>query len=132
MPDLDAAAVAVPCGSDGVRFYPHLSGAGSPHWDVDARGSFHGLSLATSRGHLARAVMEGVAFQVRENLEVTQTLAGRAERVIAFGGGAERAVARDPGRRVGSTAGLGGGRGNRRAGRGDVGRHGMRPVPFGG
>ena len=85
---LDAAAATVPVGSDGVRFYPHLSGAGSPHWNVDARGSFHGLSLATSRGHLVRAVMEGVAFQVRENLEVTQMLAGRAERVIAFGGGA--------------------------------------------
>jgi xylulokinase len=89
---LDAAAVAVPCGSDGVRFYPHLSGASSPHWNVDARGSFHGLSLATSRGHLVRAVMEGVAFQVRENLEVTQTLAGRAERVIAFGGGTRSAL----------------------------------------
>ena len=75
-----------------MRFYPHLSGAGSPHWNVDARGSFHGLNLATSRGHLVRAVMEGVAFQVRENLEVTQMLAGRAERVIAFGGGARSAL----------------------------------------
>jgi xylulokinase len=89
---LDAAAAAAARGCDGVRFYPHLSGAGSPHWHADARGSFHGLSLATSRGHLARAVMEGVAFQVRENLEVTQTLAGRAERVIAFGGGAKSAL----------------------------------------
>jgi xylulokinase len=89
---LDAAAAAVPCGSDGVRFYPHLSGAGSPHWNVEARGSFHGLNLATSRGDLVRAVMEGVAFQVRENLEVTQTLAGRAERVIIFGGGAKSAL----------------------------------------
>jgi xylulokinase len=89
---LDAAAAAAPCGSDGVRFYPHLAGAGSPHWQADVRGSFHGLSLATSRGHLARSVMEGVAFQVRENLEVTQALAGRAERVIAFGGGARSAL----------------------------------------
>jgi xylulokinase len=89
---LDAGAAAVPPGSDRVRFYPHLAGAGSPHWQADARGSFHGLSLATSRGHLARAVMEGVAFQVRENLEVTQALAGRAERVIAFGGGARSAL----------------------------------------
>jgi xylulokinase len=92
---LDAAASSVPRGSDGVRFYPHLSGATSPHWNVEARGTFHGLSLATSRGHLARAVMEGVAFQVRENLEVTQALAGTAERIIAFGGGAKSALWRE-------------------------------------
>lgn len=89
---LDAAAAAVARGSDEVRFYPHLAGAGSPYWQAAARGSFHGLSLATSRGHLARAVMEGVAFQVRANLEVTQKLAGPVERVIAFGGGARSAL----------------------------------------
>ena len=48
---LDAAAAAVPAGSDGVRFYPHLSGAGSPHWNVDAAR----LVSRPQPGHLARA-----------------------------------------------------------------------------
>jgi xylulokinase len=52
---LDAEADAVAPGADGVIFLPHLSGAYSPHWQSSARGAFHGLSLATSRGHLTRA-----------------------------------------------------------------------------
>jgi xylulokinase len=88
-------ACAVPAGADGVVFYPHLSGAGSPHWQSLARGSFHGLSLATSRGHLTRAVLEGVAYQIRENLAITEELAGPVEDVMLFGGGAKSAVWRD-------------------------------------
>lgn len=93
--ELDAAASAVPRGSEGLLFYPHLSGATSPHWTAGARGSFHGMSLATSRGHMARAVMEGVAYQVKENLEATQALAGVVDRVVVFGGGANSPLWRE-------------------------------------
>ena len=86
---LDEEAGRVARGSEGVLFYPHLTGAGSPHWQVGARGSFHGLSLASTRGHLTRAVLEGVAYQIRENLEVTQQLAGPVRQAIVFGGGAK-------------------------------------------
>jgi xylulokinase len=90
--ELDAAAITVPAGSEGVCFYPHLSGATSPHWNTGGRGAFHGLSLATTRGHLARAVMEGIAYQVAANLEVTQELAGPVKQVIVFGGGARSSL----------------------------------------
>ncbi len=86
---LDAEAAGVAPGADGVIFLPHLGGAGSPHWRADGRGTFHGLSLATRPGHLTRALLEGVAYQIRENLAVTQELAGPAGTTIVFGGGAK-------------------------------------------
>ncbi len=86
---LDAEAGKVAPGAGGVIFLPHLSGAYSPHWQSAARGTFHGLSLATSRGHLTRALLEGVAYQLRQNLDVTQELAGPAREAILFGGGAK-------------------------------------------
>ena len=89
---LVAEAGHVASGADGVMFLPHLSGAGSPHWDNTARATFHGLSLATTRAHLTRAVLEGVACQMRENLAVTQELAGPVQRIILFGGGARSEV----------------------------------------
>lgn len=89
---LDAEAATVPAGSEGVRFYPHLAGATSPHWANAARGAFHGLSLATTRGHLTRAVLEGVAYQIRANLEITEEIAGPAAEVILYGGGAQSAL----------------------------------------
>jgi xylulokinase len=92
---LDDEAAAVPAGAEGVRFYPHLAGAGSPHWHSSSRGAFQGLSLATTRGHLTRAVLEGVAFQIRENLAVSQELAGTVKSLIVFGGGAKSALWRE-------------------------------------
>ncbi len=89
---LDAEAAQVPPGADGVMFLPHLGGAGSPHWKSSARGTFHGLSLATGRGHLTRAILEGVAYQLHENLAITQELAGPIRHAIVFGGGAKSAL----------------------------------------
>ncbi|MGC8781817.1 MAG: xylulokinase [Anaerolineae bacterium] len=89
---LDAEAAAAPAGSEGVLFFPHLGGASSPHWQSRARGAFHGLSLATTRGHLTRAVLEGVAYQIRENLEITEEVAGPAGEVMLYGGGAKSAL----------------------------------------
>jgi len=86
---LDEEAARVPNGAGGVRFYPHLGGAGSPHWLPQARAAYEGLSLASERGHLTRAVLEGVAYEMRANLEITQTLAGRVNEAIVFGGGAK-------------------------------------------
>jgi xylulokinase len=92
---LDEGAARVARGAEGVAFYPHLSGGGSPHWESQARGTFHGLSLATTRAHLTRAVLEGVAFQIRENLAVTQELAGPVDETIVFGGGAKSPLWRE-------------------------------------
>jgi xylulokinase len=89
---LVAMASQSPPGANGVCFYPHLSGAGSPHWQADVWGTFCGLSLATSAGDLIRSVLEGVAFQIRENLEVLKSMNIPIEELVLFGGGAQSPV----------------------------------------
>jgi xylulokinase len=63
-------AAAVPAGSDGLYFLPYLSGERSPHPDPLARGAFIGLTLGHDRRHLLRAVLEGVAFGLRDGLDL--------------------------------------------------------------
>ena len=71
-----------------VLFYPHLAGGSSPDYYDDSTGVFYGLGLATGRGDLALAVMEGVAFGIRKILERMGAYEN-AEKVILFGGGAK-------------------------------------------
>jgi len=68
--DLVAAAADVPAGSDGLLFLPYLSGERSPHPDPLARGAFVGLTTRHDRRHLTRAVLEGVAFGLRDGLDL--------------------------------------------------------------
>ncbi len=68
--DLVAAAGEVPPGSDRLVFLPYLSGERSPHPDPLARGAFVGLTLRHDRRHLTRAVLEGVAFGLRDGLDL--------------------------------------------------------------
>jgi xylulokinase len=68
--DLVAPAGDVPAGSDGLLFLPYLSGERSPHPDPLARGAFVGLTLGHDRRHLTRAVLEGVAFGLRDGLDL--------------------------------------------------------------
>lgn len=91
-PIFSAEAAAVAPGADGLLFLPYLSGERTPHMDPMARGGFIGLNYHHGRGHLARAIMEGVAFALRQSLEISQELAGKVEAVIVTGGGAESAV----------------------------------------
>jgi len=81
-------AAAAPPGSDGLLFLPYLTGERSPHPDPLARGAFVGLTLAHDRRHLARAVIEGVAFGLRDGLDL-MVAAGMPvpARVLASGGG---------------------------------------------
>lgn len=91
-PRLSAEAATVPVGAAGLIFLPYLSGERTPYMDPLARGSFIGLSAYHHRGHLARAVMEGVALALRQALEISLSLGGQVETVIAAGGGAESQV----------------------------------------
>ncbi|MBZ0280826.1 MAG: xylulokinase [Anaerolineae bacterium] len=91
-PRLSAEAAQVAPGADGLIFLPYLSGERTPHMDSLARGAFIGLSAHHTRGHLARAVMEGVAFALRQTLEISRELGADAETIIAAGGGAESDV----------------------------------------
>lgn len=86
--DLVAEAAGVAPGSDGLTFLPYLSGERTPHNDPDARGAFVGLSLQHKRAHMTRAVLEGVAFSLRDVLEVMNSAGVRAEEALISGGGA--------------------------------------------
>ena len=86
--DLDAGAAEWPPGSDGLIFLPYLAGERTPHADPDARAAFIGLSLRHDRAAMVRAVMEGVAYGLRDSLELLTDLGVRADRGRASGGGA--------------------------------------------
>jgi xylulokinase len=83
---LSREAATVAAGAGGLIFLPHLTGERTPYMDAHARGAFIGLTAAHERGHLARAVMEGVAFTLRQALEISQSLGGVADRILGAGG----------------------------------------------
>jgi len=86
--DLEAEAAAWPPGSEGLLFAPYLAGERTPHPDPDARGAFVGLSVRHDRGALWRAMLEGVAFGLRDSLELVRELGARPETARVSGGGA--------------------------------------------
>ncbi len=75
-------------GVEGLTFLPYLQGERTPHADPGARGSFTGLSLRHDRGALVRAVLEGVAYGLRDSLELLRELGVRPEKGRVSGGGA--------------------------------------------
>jgi xylulokinase len=85
---LDAEAGAWPPGAEGLLFAPYLAGERTPHADPDARGAFVGLSLRHDRGALVRAVLEGVAYGLRDCLEVLRNVGCTVDVGRASGGGA--------------------------------------------
>lgn len=89
---LTAEAEEVPPGSDGLYFLPYLTGERTPHNDSAARGVFFGLHLGHTRAHMARAVMEGVCFALRDSLELMRPLAEEIGQIRAIGGGARSAL----------------------------------------
>ncbi|MBA2666575.1 MAG: xylulokinase [Trueperaceae bacterium] len=84
---LVADAATAPVGANGVTYKPYLAGERTPHLRSDLRGSFHGLSLATSHADVVRSVLEGVAHSLREAWDVMEPLAA-TDRWLATGGGA--------------------------------------------
>jgi xylulokinase len=85
---LDEEAARWEPGADGLLFAPYLAGERTPHADPDARGAFTGLSLRHDRGALWRAALEGVAFGLRDSLELLRLLGVRPEVGRISGGGA--------------------------------------------
>jgi len=85
--EIDAMAESVPPGSAGLQFLPYLSGERTPHPDPLARGAFVGLTVRHELAHMARAVLEGVAFGLLDSLRLVQR-ATRVDEVRASGGGA--------------------------------------------
>src|SRR5512145_57339 len=91
--DLLKEAEAIPAGSEGLQFLPYLSGERTPHPDPLARGAFIGLTLRHSRAHMTRAVLEGVAFGLKDSFTLIQNAGlGTITQVRASGGGTKGAL----------------------------------------
>ena len=86
---INMEAAEVPAGSEGLLFLPYLAGERTPHADPFARGAFVGLTSKHTRGHMARAVMEGVAMSLRECLEIIKQLDVPVREMRVSGGGAK-------------------------------------------
>ena len=91
---LDAEAESVPRGADGVTFLPYLQGERTPHRDAAARGALLGLSLAHTRAHVTRAVLEGICFALRDSLTILQSVGLAPNHLLLTGGGARSALLR--------------------------------------
>jgi xylulokinase len=87
-PELDRLADAVPAASDGLVFLPYLTGERTPYPDPLARGAFVGLTVRHGLGHLTRAVMEGVAFGLRDSIELMPPDMDLGEVRVSGGGAA--------------------------------------------
>lgn len=87
--DIEALAASVP-DNGGVYFVPALTGLGAPHWDQYAKGSIYGLSRGTTAAHIARAALEGIAFQTMDIVNSMQRDAGITLKELKVDGGASR------------------------------------------
>jgi xylulokinase len=84
---LTQEAATINPGSDGLIFLPYMMGERSPIWHTNARGVFFGLSLATPKAALIRAILEGVAFGLRHNVEVARDAGVSITEIRSVGGG---------------------------------------------
>jgi len=85
--EMNRLAAESPAGANGVCFHPYLQGERSPYWDPKLRGSFTGLGMNTSRGDCYRALLEGVAFSLRDCRSVIEEMKLPVEELILIGGG---------------------------------------------
>lgn len=81
-------AAAVPAGCDGVLWAPYLMGERTPHLDPDARGALVGLAASHGRGHVIRAILEGVAFSLRDSFSIFAEMGVPVTNIRLGGGGA--------------------------------------------
>ncbi len=89
---ITAEAAGVPPGCDGLVMLPHLEGAVCPELNPHARAVFFGLTLRHTRAHLARGILEAVAFMLRRNLELVEALGVPVIEVRSMGGGARSSL----------------------------------------
>jgi xylulokinase len=86
---LNREAARIPIGAGGVTFLPYLQGERTPHRDAGARAAFAGLSLAHTRAHMTRAVLEAICFGLRDALEIIAALGLDVPELLVTGGGAK-------------------------------------------
>ncbi|HUV89744.1 MAG TPA: xylulokinase [Anaerolineae bacterium] len=90
--EMGAAAATVEPGARGLLFLPYLIGERSPHWNPLARGAFVGLTMAHGRAEMARAVLEGVAFNLKSILDAFLEQGAPIQAMRLIGGGARSAL----------------------------------------
>ncbi|MEI6874243.1 MAG: FGGY-family carbohydrate kinase [Spirochaetota bacterium] len=83
---LNAEAESAGVGAHGVMLLPHFAGSGAPFWDAEARGLFYNLTLASTRGDLARAILEGIALDLKGGVEVLEEISGPIASIRVSGG----------------------------------------------
>ena len=89
---MTAEAALAPAGSEGLIYLPYLSGERTPYPDPNARGAFFGLTVRHNKRHMMRAVLEGVAYSLRDSIELFRDLNVPISQVRATGGGARSRV----------------------------------------
>ena len=91
---LNALAAEAPAGSDGLVFLPWMGGAMAPRWEADARGGWYGLTPAHGRAHMARSLLEGSAYALRDVVEAIAAAGLEPERIVCVAGGARSPLVR--------------------------------------
>ena len=86
---MTAEAAAAPAGCEGLQWLPYLMGERTPHLDAAARGGWIGLTAKHARAHLIRSILEGVAFSLKDCLDIVESLGAEVSVVRASGGGAK-------------------------------------------
>ena len=89
---IDAEAAKSPIGANGVFFHPYLQGERCPYWDSNLRASFTGVSISSTRSDFARALMEGVAFSLRDCYRTLEEMKLPVKRIFLIGGGARSPI----------------------------------------
>ena len=84
--DFSAQAAEIPAGSEGLILLPHCAGAISPDCNPEARGVAYGITLAHKKAHWARAIMESVAYLLKDNIEVLKKLGADIREIRSLGG----------------------------------------------
>jgi xylulokinase len=88
----DLILAEAPAGPTGLMVLPHFSGAGTPLLDVHSRAAILGLTFATTQAEIAKAILEGLTYELRRNLELLREAGIRLDILHAVGGGARSAV----------------------------------------
>lgn len=90
--ELGRMAGTVPAGADGLLVFPYFSGMLTPVQDNAARGIFYGVTLNTGKAHFVRAIMESVAYMLRENIEIFEQMGMSVQQIRSMGGGSKSRI----------------------------------------
>ena len=85
---INAEAEGSPIGANGIFFHPYLQGERCPYWDANLRASFTGVSISSTRGDFSRALLEGVAFSLKDCYGTLEEMRLDVKRIFLIGGGA--------------------------------------------